>query len=264
MELTNGMAPLGAAFAFALTAMAALWLVSLRLRDASIVDLWWGPGITALVFVAYAAAGGGVHPRRLLLLGMVTVWGLRLGAHLLRRNAGRGEDPRYQAMRRHHGARFARVSLLTVFGLQGVLQWVVALPLLLAQLAPGEPRLGALDLCGLAVFALGLFFESVGDAQLARFRADPASAGRVMDRGLWRYTRHPNYFGDCAAHWGMFLVALAAPWGWAGVLGPLVMTVLLLRVSGVALLERSIGKRRPGYAEYQRRTSAFVPWLPRR
>ena len=244
--------------------MLALWLLSLRQRDASIVDLWWGPGIAALAWVAYFAAGPDGHPRRLLLLGMATVWGLRLGAHLVRRNAGRGEDPRYQAMRRHHGVRFARVSLVTAFGLQGVLQWVVALPLLLAQIAPGEPRLGALDFAGLAVFALGLFFETVGDAQLARFKADPSNAGRVMDRGLWRYTRHPNYFGDCAAHWGMFLVALATPWGWPGAIGPLSMTVLLLRVSGVALLERSIGKRRPGYADYQRRTSAFVPWLPRR
>ena len=252
-----------AALAFALAAMFGLWLLSLRLRDASIVDLWWGPGIAALVWVAWVAAGAESHPRSWLLLGLTTLWGLRLGGHLLLRNAGRGEDPRYQAMRRHHGARFGRVSLVTVFALQGALQWIVALPLLVVQVAPGEPRLGALDLAGLAVFALGLFFEAVGDAQLARFSADPANAGFVLDRGLWRYTRHPNYFGDCAAHWGMFAVALATPWGWAGAPGPLVMTLLLLRVSGVALLERSIGKRRPGYAEYQRRTSAFLPWPPR-
>jgi steroid 5-alpha reductase family enzyme len=243
--------------------MAGLWLLSLRLRDASIVDLWWGPGIAALVWVAWAAAGGDPHPRRHLLLALVTLWGLRLGLYLLARNAGRGEDPRYQAMRRHHGARFARTSLVTVFGLQGVLQWVVALPLLLAMVAPGPERLGALDALGTALFAVGFCFEAIGDRQLARFRADPSNAGRVMDRGLWRYTRHPNYFGDCAAHWGMFVVALATPWGWAGGVGPLALTALLLRVSGVALLERSIGKRRPGYAEYQRRTSAFLPWFPR-
>jgi steroid 5-alpha reductase family enzyme len=244
--------------------MLALWLLSLRLRDASIVDIWWGPGIALLTGVAYLAAGGGGHSRRLLLLGLVSLWALRLGAHLLRRNAGRGEDPRYQALRRRHGARFGQVSLFSVFGLQGGLQWLVALPLLLAQVAPGAARLGALDAAGVALFALGFFFEAVGDWQLARFQADPANAGGVMDRGLWRYTRHPNYFGDCAAHWGMFLVALATPWGWAGALGPLLMTVLLLRVSGVALLERSIGKRRPAYAEYQRRTSAFLPRRPRR
>jgi steroid 5-alpha reductase family enzyme len=253
---------LASTLAAALGAMLVLWLLSLALRDASIVDIWWGPGIAALVALAFALAGGG-HPRRGLLLGCVALWALRLGGHLLWRNAGRGEDPRYQAMRRHWGARFPAVSLVTVFGLQGLLQWVVALPLQLAQLAPGPERLGALDAAGLALFALGLACEAVGDWQLARFRAEPANAGRVMDRGLWRYTRHPNYFGDCAAHWGLFVVALATPWGWLGALGPVLMTVLLLRVSGVALLERSIGKRRPDYAAYRRRTSAFIPWPPR-
>ena len=261
MELAGALA---AGLATALGAMLALWLLSLALRDASIVDLWWGPGIAGLACVAFLASGAEPHPRRWLLLGMVTLWGLRLGGYLLWRNAGRGEDPRYQAMRRHFGARFAWVSLGTVFGLQGLLQWVVALPLQLAQLDPGPERLGALDAAGLALFAVGLGFEGVGDWQLARFKADPANAGRVMEHGLWRYTRHPNYFGDCAAHWGMFAVALATPFGALGVLGPLVMTVLLLRVSGVALLERSIAKRRPAYAAYQRRTSAFLPWPPRR
>jgi steroid 5-alpha reductase family enzyme len=254
---------LAVTLACALGAMLLLWLLSLALRDASIVDIWWGPGIALVVAVAFVLAGGGGHPRRVLVLALATLWALRLGGYLLWRNAGRGEDPRYQAMRRHHGTRFARVSLVTVFGLQGVLQWLVALPLQLAQLAPGPERLGALDAAGVALFALGLSFETVGDWQLVRFRADPASRGRVMDRGLWRYTRHPNYFGDCAAHWGMFVVALATPFGWLGVLGPLAMTVLLLRVSGVSLLERSIGKRRPEYADYQRRTSAFIPLPPR-
>ena len=254
---------LATTLASALGAMLLLWLGSLRLRDASIVDIWWGPGIAAIAAVAYAVTGGG-QPRRMLLLTLVTLWALRLGSYLLWRNAGRGEDPRYQAMRRHFGARFGWISLVTVFGLQGVLQWIVALPLQLAQLDPGPAQLGALDALGLAVFGFGLFFETTADLQLARFRADPGQPGRVMDRGLWRYTRHPNYFGDCAAHWGLFLVALATPWGWAGVIGPLTLTVLLLRVSGVALLERSIGKRRPAYADYQRRTSAFLPLPPRK
>jgi steroid 5-alpha reductase family enzyme len=259
-----GAAPLLATtLASALGAMLLLWLLSLRLRDASIVDIWWGPGIAAIAGVAYAVTGGG-HPRRTLLLGLAALWALRLGSYLLWRNAGRGEDPRYQAMRRHFGARFGWISLVSVFGLQGVLQWIVALPLQLALLDPGPERLGALDALGLAVFGFGLLFETIGDLQLARFRADPGQKGHVMDRGLWRYTRHPNYFGDCVAHWGIFLVALATPWGWVGVIGPLTLTVLLLRVSGVALLERSIGKRRPAYADYQRRTSAFLPRPPRR
>jgi steroid 5-alpha reductase family enzyme len=256
-------AELATTFGCALGAMLLLWALSLALRNASIVDIWWGPGIAGIVAVAFLL-GGGAHPRRALLLGMAALWGLRLGGHLLWRNAGRGEDPRYQAMRRHHGARFAGLSLATVFGLQGVLQWIVALPLQLAQLAPGPAQLGALDFAGVALYAVGLGFEAISDAQLARFKVDPANAGRVMDRGLWRYTRHPNYFGDCAAHWGMFVVALATPWGWLGVVGPLAMTVLLLRVSGVALLERSIGRRRPEYADYQRRTNAFLPGPPRR
>ena len=254
---------LATTLASALGAMLLLWLWSLRLRDASIVDIWWGPGIAVIAAVAYAATGG-AHPRRALLVGLAALWALRLGAYLLWRNAGRGEDPRYQAMRRRFGTRFAWVSLASVFGLQGALQWIVALPLQLAQLDPGPPQLGLLDALGLAFFLFGLLFETLGDLQLARFRADPAQAGRVMDGGLWRYTRHPNYFGDCAAHWGLFVVALATPWGWAGVIGPLTLTVLLLRVSGVALLERSIGKRRPAYADYQRRTSAFIPRPPRR
>jgi steroid 5-alpha reductase family enzyme len=154
------------------------------------------------------------------------------------------------------------VSLCTVFALQGVLQVAVGLPIAVVAARPG-PSLGALDAFGATLFAGGLLFEAVADLQLARFKADPASAGRVMDRGLWAWTRHPNYFGDCAAWWGVFLVALAAPRGWASLPGPALMTFLLLRVSGVALLERSIGKRRPGYAEYAMRVPAFVPRPPR-
>jgi steroid 5-alpha reductase family enzyme len=259
----SGAALLATTLTCALGAMLALWLLSLRLRDASIVDIWWGPGIAALGLLAFAL-GTGEGARPALLAGLGLAWGLRLGAHLLWRNWGRGEDPRYQAMRRHWGARFPWVSLATVFGLQGLLQWWVSLPLQLAQLAPGPAALGLLDALGILLFALGLGFESVGDLQLARFRADPANTGRVLESGLWRYTRHPNYFGDCLAHWGMFTVALATPYGWLTLLSPLVMTFLLLRVSGVALLERSIAGRRPDYTDYQRRTSAFLPLPPRR
>jgi steroid 5-alpha reductase family enzyme len=166
-------------------------------------------------------------------------------------------------MRKHWGERFPWVSLATVFGLQGALQWVVSLPLQVGAAAPGAAPLGALDALGAALFATGLAFEAVGDHQLARFKADPANRGRVLDRGLWRFTRHPNYFGDALAHWGLFTIALATPHGAATLIGPALMTFLLLRVSGVALLERSIGRRRPAYDEYQRRTSAFLPLPPR-
>jgi steroid 5-alpha reductase family enzyme len=243
-------------------AMLALWLLSLALRDASIVDVWWGPGI-ALGTAAAWLSGGASHPRALLLVALTSLWALRLAGYLLWRNAGHGEDPRYQAMRRHWGSRFPWISLATVFALQGVLQWVVSLPLQVGATAPGDAPLGASDALGVLLFAAGLAFETIGDAQLARFKANPANRGRVMDRGLWRFTRHPNYFGDALAHWGLFVVALGTPHGAWTIVGPALMTFLLLRVSGVALLERSIGKRRPDYVEYQRRTSAFVPLPPR-
>jgi steroid 5-alpha reductase family enzyme len=258
------LALLASALAFALAAMLGLWLLSLALRDASIVDIWWGPGIAAVTAVAFVLSPAGPHPRRTLLLALAALWALRLGGHLLWRNAGRGEDPRYQAMRRHWGARFAAVSLVTVFGLQGVLQWVVALPLQLAQLAPGPERLGLLDAAGCALFAVGLLFEAVGDWQLARFKADPANAGRVMDRGLWRYTRHPNYFGDATLWWGYWIIAAGTPWGFVTIFAPALMTFMLVRVSGVALLERTIKRRRPGYEEYIHKTSAFFPLPPKR
>jgi steroid 5-alpha reductase family enzyme len=198
-----------------------------------------------------------------LLALLCALWALRLGGYLAWRNAGHGEDPRYQAMRRYWGKRFPLISLATVFTFQGALQWVVSLPVQVGVVAPGDAPLGLLDAVGALVFACGLAFETIGDAQLARFKADAANGGRVMDRGLWRYTRHPNYFGDALAHWGLFAIALATPHGWMTALSPALMTFLLLRVSGVALLERSIGKRRPEYAEYQRRTSAFLPLPPR-
>jgi steroid 5-alpha reductase family enzyme len=246
-----------------LAALFALWLVSLRLRDASIVDVWWGPGFAVLATIA-AVLSGTAPPRSALLLALVWLWGLRLGVHLFRRNRGRGEDPRYAAMRRRHGDRFGRVSLGTVFGLQAVLQWFVALPLLVAILRPGARPLGALDALGALLFAIGLGFEAIGDVQLARFRADPGSAGRVLDTGLWRWTRHPNYFGDSLAWWGIFAIAAATPLGVITIGSPLAMTVLLVRVSGVPILERSLVRTRPGYRDYIERTSAFFPRPPRR
>lgn len=240
-----------------------LWLASLRLRNASIVDVWWGPGFALISLATFVLTPEGALPRRLLVTALTAIWGFRLGAYLLWRNAGRGEDFRYVAMRKHWGARFPLVSLGTVFGLQAVLMWIVSLPLQVAQRAAIPPALGPWDAAGAALWTIGMLFEAVGDAQLARFKADPASAGRVLDRGLWRYTRHPNYFGDCCVWWGLWLIACAVPGGFATLVGPLVMTVLLRRVSGVPMLERTIGKRRPGYAEYVRRTSPFVPWPPR-
>ena len=166
-------------------------------------------------------------------------------------------------MRRHWGDRFWLISLGTVFLLQAVIMWTVSLPVQMGQVPDSPETLGPIELLGVLVFAIGLVFESVGDYQLARFKADPANKGAVMDAGLWRYTRHPNYFGDFCVWWGLFIVAAATGVGLWSVIGPIVMTIFLLRVSGVTMLERSITKRRPGYEDYIRRTNAFFPGPPR-
>lgn len=253
----------GAAVAIA-ALMVGTWLVSLVLRNASIVDITWGLGFVVVAWVSALradAASGAAS----VLVAMVTVWGLRLGVYLFWRNHGNGEDYRYVAMRRRWGKRFWLISLATVFVLQGALMWIVSLPVQVAHV--GDARDGALAgvalVIGLALYAIGLLFEVVGDAQLARFKADPTNEGKVMRSGLWRYTRHPNYFGDACVWWGVGIVAQAVTGTWWALLGPLVMNILLLRVSGVALLERSLRKRKPDYAEYVRTTSAFVPRPPR-
>jgi steroid 5-alpha reductase family enzyme len=241
--------------------MLLLWIASVRLRDASIVDPFWGPGFAAIAWTAVAVAGP--SPRGLLLAALASAWGLRLGLYLAWRNRGHGEDRRYAAMRAAHGERFWWVSLFTVFLLQAALMWSVSLPLQAGAALGREVPLGLLEAAGTALFLAGLLFEAIGDAQLARFLADPANRGRVMDRGLWAWTRHPNYFGDFTAWWGLGLVALGSGAWWA-LAGPALMSALLLRVSGVTLLESTIGSRRPGYAEYVARTSAFFPRPPRR
>jgi steroid 5-alpha reductase family enzyme len=237
-------------------AMLALWLLSLALEDSSIVDIFWGPGFVLLAWVV--ALQEVWSPRSALAVGLVTVWGLRLAVHLAIRNIGKGEDPRYRAMRRVRGSAWWWKSLFIVFAFQGVLMWVVSLPLQQAILHGGP--LGPLDALGTVVFVAGLYFEAVGDWQLVRFKSQPANRGRVMDQGLWRYTRHPNYFGDFLVWWGLYGLALAAG-AWWTVVGPLVMSFLLLRVSGVTLLEQGM-KSRPGYEDYVRRTSTFFPRRP--
>ncbi len=252
-----------AALAVSLT-MLTTWVVSLLRRDASVVDVGWGLGFVILGW-AVAITAGLEGARTALLLGMVSAWGLRLAIHLGRRNLHEGEDRRYRRMRART-PHFPLVSLVTVFGLQGVAMWVVALPVTLALGHTEGAPLGLLAVAGVALWGLGVTFEATADAQLARFRHDPANAGRVMERGLWRYSRHPNYFGDACAWWGIGLVAIeAAPAGYAWALvGPLLMTVLLMRVSGVPLLESHLRASRPGYEAYVRRTSAFFPRPPNR
>lgn len=241
--------------------MVGVWLLSLWLSDASVVDVFWSLGFILVGATALAMADA-PPVRAWLLLALVVVWGLRLSIYLAVRSIGRGEDYRYRAMRTTHGPRFPIVSLGTVFLLQAGLVWVVSLPLQAVPVAGVDRPLGGLDALGVVLWVIGLGIEWTADVQLARFKRDPSSAGRVLDRGVWRYSRHPNYFGECVLWWGFGAFGAAAG-AWWTLIGPVVMTVLLLKVSGVAMLERTIAERRPAYRDYIRRTSAFVPWLPR-
>jgi steroid 5-alpha reductase family enzyme len=240
--------------------MFALWLVSLPLRNASIVDIFWGGGFVVIACATVVAIGS-ASPRGLLISILTTLWGMRLAGYLAWRNIGKGEDYRYRAMREQYGSRFPLISLFVVFWLQGLIMWLVSLPI---QTAHGGPApLGWVDVVGAIVWSVGWLFECIGDFQLARFKANPENSGKVMDGGLWRYTRHPNYFGDFLVWWGLYLIALAGG-AWWTMLSPIIMSVLLMRVSGVTLLERSLKERRPGYRDYVARTSVFFPWPPRR
>lgn len=253
----------GANLAIILGCMTCLWVLSLAMKNASIADIFWGPGFVIVAWLTFYEAEGYLG-RRLLICTLVTVWGLRLGIHIARRNRGKGEDRRYQAWRASYGQRFWWVSLFTVFGVQGILLWVISLVTQAGQISVAPGRLVWFDALGLFVWVAGFFFEAVGDWQLARFKADPANRGKVMNQGLWAYTRHPNYFGECLMWWGLFLIALAAPGNVWTIISPLTITILLLKVSGVTLLEKSIVETRPKYRGYMESTSAFVPWFPRR
>ena len=245
-----------------LTAVTLVWMLSVRLRDASIADVWWGPGFVLLVWL-YCFLSPVSTPRSWLVAALVTLWGARLSLHIFRRNRGEGEDPRYQAMRASHGRAFWWRSLFTVFWLQGAIQWFVALPLLVAVRAAQPAAFTTLDGLGLLLFMVGFGFEVIGDYQLVRFRAEPGNRGTVLDSGLWRYTRHPNYFGDATLWWGLYVVAASTPGGWLTLLSPSLMTLLLMRVSGVTLLEDGLKASKPGYRDYIARTRAFFPWFPR-
>ena len=239
--------------------MTLLWVVSLLRADTSIVDPFWGPGF-AIVTVAYLVADGRYGDRGLLALVLVTAWAVRLGYHLLKRNLAEGEDARYRKWREEAGAAWPLRSLFTVFWLQALLLWGVSMPLLGAVVSTAP--LGPLDALGTVVFLVGLTIESLADLQLARFKARSENKGRVLDTGLWRYSRHPNYFGEFVLWWGLYLVA-AGGGAWWTVVGALLISFLLLKVSGVTLLEKSLEQTKPQYAEYARRTSTFVLWPPK-
>ena len=232
-----------------------------RIRDNSIVDICWGPTFLVLAAAAWITGGGG-GARGLLMVALVSLWALRLALHIARRQRGRGEDFRYAQWRRQWGRHVVLRSFFQVFMLQGLLMWLVSAPLLGAMANSRNSSLNLLDLAALLTWAIGFAFEAGGDYQLARFKSDPSNQGKLLTTGFWKYTRHPNYFGDAAAWWGFGLFAVASG-SYGTPLGSVLMTLLLIKVSGVAMLERSLRDTKPGYGEYVRKTNAFIPWFPR-
>ena len=246
-----------------LLVMLVTWLIGHAIGRFNVVDVAWGLGFVVVAWVAYgASAGHGNDTRRLLVAVLVSLWGLRLASYIGIRSRGKGEDPRYADMLERAKGDPGVYALRSIYLTQAVALWFISLPVQVSMFERSEP--GVLLWIGTAVWAVGLFFESVGDAQLSRFRADPTTKGTVMDRGLWRYTRHPNYFGDATVWWGLWLIAAQQ---WAGVLtilSPLLMTWTLTRKTGKPLLEQGMAERRPGYADYVARTSGFFPLPPKR
>ena len=249
--------------AAALGLMAFLWLISLRLKDVSFIDAFWAPCFAWIAWVAYLVAAPQT-PRSFLILGLITLWAARLGGYLWRRWRLEGEeDRRYQAMRRKFPD-FPIRSLLTVFTFQAVLAWVISMPLQLALFTDNTHPFGLLDYVGIACFGIGFFMEATADAQLTAFKKAPSNKGKVLDTGLWGWSRHPNYFGNALLWWGLFFICLTSYAALATIFAPLLMTYLIINISGVKLLERGLAKTRPHYADYIAQVSAFVPLPPKR
>jgi steroid 5-alpha reductase family enzyme len=251
------------AFLLIMIMMTLLWVISVILNNVSIVDLFWGLGFV-LTAGFYFLKTNGAESRKIILIILVAIWGLRLSVYLAWRNIGKGEDFRYQQFRKNYGEkRYWWISYFQTFLLQGILMWLISAPLLGAQYYRQNNSLGILDIIGILFWITGFFFETAGDLQLAHFKADPGNKGKVMDKGLWRYTRHPNYFGDSAVWWGFGFLCLASG-SYFPVSGSLLMTALIIKVSGVALLEKSLKEQKPQYREYVGKTSAFIPWFPKK
>lgn len=243
--------------------MSFLWIISIIIKNVSIVDLFWGFGFV-LTNIYYFISTEGLGSRKIILLILVSLWGLRLSGYLAWRNLGKGEDFRYKQFRSNYGEkRYWWISFFQTFLLQGVLMWLISAPLLGAQYFGPDKGPGILDYAGLMLWITGFIFETGGDFQLARFKADPSNKGKVLTTGLWHYTRHPNYFGDSAIWWGYGLFCLAAG-SLLPVFGSLLMTALIIKVSGVALLEKNLVDKKPEYREYIEKTSSFFPWFPKK
>jgi steroid 5-alpha reductase family enzyme len=251
------------AFLVIMALMTTLWVVSIIIKNVSIVDLFWGFGFV-LTAGFYFLKTDGSESRKIILLALVAIWGLRLSIYLALRNLGKGEDFRYRQFRKTYGEqRYWWISYFQTFLLQGILMWLISAPLLGAQFFGSDNPPGIFDYAGIALWLIGFSFEAGGDYQLARFKADPSNKGKVLDKGFWHYTRHPNYFGDSSVWWGYGFICLAAG-SYLPLLGSVLMTVMIIKVSGVALLEKNLKEQKPEYKEYIEKTSAFLPWFPKK
>lgn len=241
--------------------LTAVFVIALLRKDNSIVDIAWGPGFIMVALLTFFLEER-FEARHVLISGLALIWGMRLALHIYLRNRGRGEDFRYAKWRREWGKWVVPRSFFQIFMLQGVFLILIALPIILVN-GSSEEGLNLLDAAGAVPWFVGFFFEAVGDSQLSRFKKNPENRGRIMTDGLWKYTRHPNYFGEAAIWWGIFLIALSVRNGWAAVISLLTITFLLLKVSGVAMLEKKYAGNSE-FAGYARRTSAFFPWFPKK
>ena len=242
-----------------------LWLWSVYLKDVSIVDAFWGCGFVILaIYYFFTTPSSELHPRKILVLVLVGIWGLRLSLYLLIRNWGKPEDFRYQKFRNDYGAqRYWWFSFFQVFLLQGILLWIISAPLLSIQYFSSSNPLNYFDYLAIMVWGIGFLFETLGDDQLSKFKSNPANKNKVLNTGLWKYTRHPNYFGDAAIWWSFGLFSIASG-SYLPLISCLIMNVLLLKVSGVVLLERTLTNSKPRYKEYMDKTPAFFPWFPKK
>jgi len=243
--------------------MTLMWLISLRLKNTSIVDIIWGFGFVLVNWVAFFLTPDSFGDRKWIINILVTLWGLRLTTHIFLRNKGKPEDFRYAAWRKQYGKKWWWYSYLQTFMLQGGLMFLISAPLIHTQAMSTPTRLGILEFIGIIIWIIGFFFETVGDLQLEKFKQNPANKGKLLNSGVWLYTRHPNYFGDSAQWWGFYLIAAGSTFGFLTIFSPIIMTYFLIKVSGVAMLERTMADRKPGYKEYMQITNAFIPWFPK-
>lgn len=250
-------------FLLILSMVSVLWVVSVLIKNVSIVDLFWGLGFV-IVNAWYFSANETTNIRQVVLLTMVTIWGLRLSIYLAWRNIGKGEDFRYREFRKNYGEKnYWWISFFQTFLLQGILMWLISSTLWGINKSSSGTGLNIIDYIGVLVWTIGFIFEAGGDYQLAKFKKNLSNKGKVLNTGFWKFTRHPNYFGDAAVWWGYGLICLAAGGYWY-IWGSILMTLLIIKVSGVALLEKTLKTQKPEYMDYIQKTNSFIPWVPKK